>query len=107
MVITSLPLVRRRLYNIFMISHILGLAAFLLGLGMHVPVAVPYCLGGAGLYGLELLARLIKTKIATAEFKIMGDSVLVQVPEVTTGWRAGQHVILRVPALVSMSTSTL
>jgi ferric-chelate reductase len=103
MVFTSIPIVRRRLYNIFMVSHILGLAGFLLGLAMHVPEALPYVLAGAGLYALELICRAFKTKVATAELKIMpgADSIVVSIPRIRTGWRAGQHVILRVPALVS------
>ena len=108
MLITSLPPVRRRLYNLFMISHILGLVTFLLGLGMHVPEAVPYCIAGAGLYAFELVCRVVKTKIATAELKVMAgaDSILVIIPDVQSGWRAGQHVILRVPALVRLRMPT-
>ena len=104
MVLTSLPIVRRRIYNVFMISHILGLAAFLIGLANHVPEAVPYVLAGAGLYALELICRVLKTRIATAELKVMpgADSIIVSIPGIRTGWRAGQHVILRVPALVSL-----
>jgi hypothetical protein len=103
MVVTSIPVVRRRLYSVFMISHVIGLVGFLLGLGMHVPEAVPYVLAGAGLYGVELLCRILKTKMATAELRVLPgtDSILVSVPSIKTGWRAGQHVILRVPALVS------
>jgi len=109
MVLTSLPIVRRRIYNVFMISHILGLAAFLLGLALHVPEAVPYVLAGAGLYALELICRVLKTKIASAELKVIpgADSVIVSIPGIRTGWRAGQHVILRVPALVSRFASYL
>ena len=103
MVATSIPVVRRRLYSVFMISHVIGLVGFLLGLGMHVPEGVPYVLAGAGLYGVELLCRILKTKMATAELRVLPgtDSILVSVPSIKTGWRAGQHVILRVPALVS------
>lgn len=103
MVVTSIPVVRRRLYSVFMISHVIGLVGFLLGLGMHVPEAVPYVLAGAGLYGVELLCRILKTKMATAELRVLPgtDSILVSISSIKTGWRAGQHVILRVPALVS------
>jgi ferric-chelate reductase len=103
MILTSFPFFRRRLYSLFMICHIIGLAGFLLGLAMHVPYAVPYCIAGAAIYAFELVCRAGKTRVTTAELRVISgaESVVITIGSLKSGWRAGQHVILRVPALVS------
>jgi ferric-chelate reductase len=44
---------------------------------------------------------LIKTRRATAELVVIlaSHSTIITVPSIKTGWRAGQHVKLRVPGL--------
>jgi hypothetical protein len=99
--LTSLPWVRQMAYGFFLTCHIMGLVLFLVGLALHVPEAVPYCLAGACLYGADVLIRATRTRIATASLQAVPgcDSTMVSVAGVREGWRAGQHVILRVPKL--------
>jgi hypothetical protein len=99
--LTSLPWIRQMAYGFFLTCHITGLALFLVGLALHVPEAVPYCLAGACLYGADVLIRVTRTRIATASLQAVPgcDSTMVSVAGLREGWRAGQHVILRVPKL--------
>ena len=49
-------------------------------------------------YGLDHLVRAIKTRITTATFRPIPELGLtrVEMPAINAGWRAGQHVRLRV-----------
>lgn len=49
-------------------------------------------------YGLDHLVRTIKTRIATATLRPIPELGLtrVEMPTINAGWRAGQHVRLRV-----------
>lgn len=49
-------------------------------------------------YGLDHLLRLLKTRIATATLRPIPELGLtrVEIPSINTGWRAGQHIRLRV-----------
>lgn len=100
-VLTSLPWIRQMAYGIFLTCHITGLVLFLVGLALHVPEAVPYCLAGACLYGADVLIRVTRTRIATASLQAVPgcDSTMVSMAGLREGWRAGQHVILRIPKL--------
>lgn len=99
--ITSLPIVRRWAYNFFHICHFIGIAAFLAGLGAHVPYAVPWCIAGGVIYASSMVIQLLKTRIANAELVALPgcSTTVVTVPSITTGWRPGQHVRLRVLGL--------
>lgn len=99
--LTSLPWIRRMAYGVFLTCHITGLVLLLVGLALHVPEAVPYCVAGASLYGADLLIRATRTRISTASLQAVPgcDSTMVSVAGLREGWRAGQHVVLRVPKL--------
>jgi hypothetical protein len=66
----------------------------------HAPITLPYILTAAGLFGFDRIARLARTRYTkawlTAEQALNGGSTLVHVPSLGAGWRAGQHVRLRV-----------
>lgn len=96
--VTSLPAFRRYTYGMFKISHYIGIAMLLAGLGAHVEAAVPWCLAAGVLYALSLVTSLFKSRFAHAELVALGGctTTLITIPDVTTGWRAGQHVRLRV-----------
>ena len=67
----------------------------------HYPVCVPYVLVATGVYGLDRLLRIIKTRVATAHLRPLPDLGVtrVEIPTLNAGWRAGQHVRLRVFSL--------
>ena len=54
----------------------------------------------AGVYCASHIFSLLKTRITTAELcALSNDTTLVTMPSLNTGWRAGQHVRIRVPKL--------
>jgi ferric-chelate reductase len=67
---------------------------------MHAPTTLPYILIATGLFVFDRLARLFRTRYTkawlTGEHALNGGTTLVHVPSLGAGWRAGQHVRLRV-----------
>ena len=64
----------------------------------HKPAIVPYVLAAVGIYAIDHLARLAKLRICEARIKPLPEleTTRIQIPTLNTGWRAGQHVRLRV-----------
>ncbi|WRT68624.1 uncharacterized protein IL334_005602 [Kwoniella shivajii] len=100
-VITSLPWVRKAWHGIFEICHFVGIAGLLVGLALHVPVAIPFCIAAAIIYLISILCSLTKTRLAHAELHALpgAATTVVTIPALRSGWRAGQHVRIRIPAL--------
>ena len=67
---------------------------------MHCPPIMPYILAAVGLYAFDHIARIARTRYTTAwltaENALNGGTTLVDVPSLSAGWRAGQHVRIRV-----------
>ncbi|KAJ9122750.1 hypothetical protein QFC24_004179 [Naganishia onofrii] len=99
--ITSLPFIRRMAHGFFLSCHIVGFTMFLVGLTMHIAEALPYCIAGASLYGADILLRASRTRIAEANLQVAPgtDSTIVSVPGLKKGWRAGQHIVVRIPKM--------
>jgi predicted ferric reductase len=89
---------RSRHYNVFLYAHILGFIMFPLGVAMHKPVTRPWVYGAVGVYALDHIMRLLKTRFAVATLRPIPDlgSTRVEVSGINAGWRAGQHVRIRV-----------
>ncbi|WVR09409.1 hypothetical protein IAU60_006476 [Kwoniella sp. DSM 27419] len=100
-VITSLPQVRKAWFGIFEVCHFVGIVGLLVGLALHVPVAVPFCVAGAVIYAISIFCSFTKTRVAHAELQALpqAGTTVITLPALQTGWRAGQHVRVRVPAL--------
>ncbi|OJA16573.1 hypothetical protein AZE42_03834 [Rhizopogon vesiculosus] len=114
--IFSLPFFRRRAYNVFYCSHVVFFILFLpavrpyichisnLEIDIHIQVyghqrsVFPYVIAAAGIFGLDLLIRLIKTRVYNARIRPIPDLMLtrIEIPQLNAGWRAGQHVRIRV-----------
>lgn len=58
---------------------------------------VPYVIVACVFYGLDHIVRVIKTHVTTATLRPIPELGLtrVEIPSINTGWRAGQHVRLR------------
>lgn len=114
--ITSLPWIRKRWFTLFEACHTIGIALFIAGTAMHVKVAQPWwyvpirspdlvaddcSIASAGVFGLSMLLSALKTKIVRAELLALPSSAstVITVPSLRSGWRAGQHVRVRIPAL--------
>ena len=64
----------------------------------HAPSCTPYLLIALSLYLIDRVARLIKTRYTTARITALAELGMtrVEVTAINSGWRAGQHVRLRV-----------
>ncbi|KAG8705482.1 hypothetical protein FRC09_002931 [Ceratobasidium sp. 395] len=96
--VLSVPGIRRSSYHLFWHSHWIGLVIMLFSACMHVPACIPYCIAAASVYGLDQLMRLLKSHLVTATITPVPEMKCTQIsiPHLTRGWRAGQHVRIRV-----------
>ncbi|KIJ60791.1 hypothetical protein HYDPIDRAFT_170073 [Hydnomerulius pinastri MD-312] len=80
---------RRKAYNVFFGTHI----AY-----SHQQTMLHYIIAAAAAYGLDHILRLLKTRLFAARIRPIPDLSLtrVEIPELNAGWRAGQHVRIRV-----------
>jgi ferric-chelate reductase len=66
---------------------------------MHANFSLYYILAAAGLYVFDHFIRLLRTRYTTAwltpKHALNGGTTLVHVPSLGAGWRAGQHVRVR------------
>ncbi|ESK95201.1 putative iron reductase [Moniliophthora roreri MCA 2997] len=89
---------RKRAYNLFITTHILSIGLLLPATVMHKHSTILWVYATIGIYGLDILLRTVKTRIATANVRALPELGVtrVEVPGINVGWRAGQHVRVRV-----------
>ncbi|QRW07167.1 Ferric reductase like transmembrane component [Ceratobasidium sp. AG-Ba] len=94
----SLPPIRRSSYAIFWHAHWIGFFMFTVASCYHVPACVPYGIAGLAIYTFDQLVRVLKSHVTTATITPVPALKCTQlsVPHLTRGWRAGQHVRVRV-----------
>ncbi|KAI0339262.1 hypothetical protein BDW22DRAFT_613990 [Trametopsis cervina] len=94
----SLEFMRRRFFHAFIIIHVLAAVVFFVGVYAHSNDALPYLLCAVAAYMFDRLFRLLKTRYTTARLRALPELGMtrVEVNGVNAGWRAGQHVRLRV-----------
>lgn len=112
--VTSISHFRRAFYRVFLgapcrlgpqlpltpstVSHIIGWITFIISINLHVPtIARPYTLIGLGGLLVDFAMRIAGTRVRDATVvRLEGGTTMVQVHGIESGWRAGQHVWLRV-----------
>ncbi|KAF9479536.1 hypothetical protein BDN70DRAFT_688824 [Pholiota conissans] len=89
---------RQKAYNIFLGSHILGFVLVLPALYLHKAEMLTYVVACAIIFGFDHLMRVAKSRVAIAHIRPLPELELtrVEIPSINAGWRAGQHVRLRV-----------
>ncbi|KAG8689244.1 hypothetical protein FRC11_003584, partial [Ceratobasidium sp. 423] len=94
----SIGIVRIKFYDFFLNSHMIGIFVFMVAIHFHMPaIVLPYTLTGLGFYLVDLVFRGFKMRIRPATISAIDDQMtLITVHGVDDGWRAGQHVWLRV-----------
>ncbi|KAG2346595.1 hypothetical protein BDR05DRAFT_794213 [Suillus weaverae] len=94
----STEYVRSKSYNLFIVSHVVSLIIFLFAACYHEPACVPYVIAACVFYMLDHVVRAVKTRVTTAKLRPLPELGItrVEVPSINAGWRAGQHVRLRV-----------
>lgn len=96
--VSSLPWIRRRFYWAFFSLHVIGYVGALVLVSIHTPYARPWISYGAVLlYGLDLGIRFLAlSSLTTATVTPMeGGITQVWVHHLNSGWKAGQHVHIR------------
>ncbi|KAJ2919424.1 hypothetical protein MD484_g997, partial [Candolleomyces efflorescens] len=102
-------------YRVFIWSHVLGVIVTIPAIYLHQPELWLYALASACIWGLDRLVRIAKTRVAIAILTPAPSStktsaarpgaparpgscdvIHLTIPSINTGWRAGQHVRLRV-----------
>ncbi|KAG5640475.1 hypothetical protein DXG03_008380 [Asterophora parasitica] len=94
----SLSFFRTRFHNVMCTAHIIGIALVIPAIWLHMPSTIPWLTACLGLYGLDRVMRILKTRIATATIRPLPElnATRIEIPHINRGWRAGQHVRLRV-----------
>lgn len=89
---------RRKAYNIFFGSHVICFILFVPTVYAHQPKVLPYIIAASAAYGLDHVFRILKTRFFCARIRPIPDLLMtrVEIPALNAGWRAGQHVRIRV-----------
>ncbi|KAI4524965.1 hypothetical protein K525DRAFT_220344 [Schizophyllum commune Loenen D] len=89
---------RKNWYTIFLWSHIAAFIVLIPATYMHMPTFLPYIIAVCVIYGFDHLYRIIKTRFHTVTLRALPELGIVrmEVPQINTGWRAGQHMRVRV-----------
>ncbi|KAH9838087.1 iron reductase [Rhodofomes roseus] len=89
---------RQRFYHVFYASHIVSAIILLIATCFHNPTAQPYIFSAVAIYALDRVLRVLKSRVTTAHLHPILElsMVRVQVHGVNGGWRAGQHVRIKV-----------
>ncbi|WVQ76456.1 hypothetical protein IAR50_006124 [Cryptococcus sp. DSM 104548] len=99
--VTSVPFIRTRIYGFFWICHWVGYVVAVIALSFHQPPTAMLASISLIIYAKDIILRLVlKTRITNARLVPLPGSQSIQViTSFQSGWRAGQHVFIRVPAL--------
>ncbi|KAG8899539.1 hypothetical protein FRC00_001320 [Tulasnella sp. 408] len=93
----SLPVFRRSSYRLFFNAHWVGYMTYLIAICYHVEEALYWSLATFFILGLDFICRLFKSHYTTVTLTALPDfsGTRIEVPRLTRGWKAGQHVRLR------------
>ncbi|CAE6464446.1 unnamed protein product [Rhizoctonia solani] len=109
MVILSRSQVRRRCYELFFVSHVVGTVIFMVLIFFHVKwyLAGIWVLTPTIIYGLDLALRAIRFRVKDAKLEAIDDQMtLIHIQNCASGWRAGQHVHVRLIAPSGVSNES-
>ncbi|BGP23647.1 hypothetical protein JCM10295v2_002548 [Rhodotorula toruloides] len=97
LLIPSISYVRNSFYQFFLLSHIAGWIAFLVGLYHHAPeFTTPYLVFCLVVYALDVVIRVGKTRMGKGSIVALpANTLMIQSHTISSGFRAGQHVWLR------------
>ncbi|KAF9255562.1 hypothetical protein L218DRAFT_1008440 [Marasmius fiardii PR-910] len=89
---------RNKAYRIFLSTHVLSMIFLIPSTLLHKPATGPYVYATLGLFLSDYLFRNLRSRWTTAIIRPLPELGIthVEIPKVNAGWRAGQHVRLRV-----------
>lgn len=89
---------RRKAYNLFLFTHIVSYATLLPALWMHKPRLHPWVLACLVIIAFDRALRVLKSRVTVAKLRPMQEMGVTRIEcrSINAGWRAGQHVRVRV-----------
>ncbi|KAL6302892.1 incomplete iron reductase [Sparassis latifolia] len=98
LVLFSFKFIRDKFFPFFLASHVICAVVLLVATYLHEQFLWPYIAVAAAYYGLDRIMRIVKTRYSTARLLVLSDlnMVRVEIPSINAGWRAGQHLRIRV-----------
>jgi len=88
---------RNCLYQVFLTIHVLGYITLIALLWLHSVHTRPFLKASIAFLVFDNLLKILKSKFKRATFTAMpGGLTRIQIQGVNDGWRAGQHVFIRV-----------
>ncbi|KAM6494876.1 Ferric reductase like transmembrane component domain containing protein [Amanita muscaria] len=97
--LSSISFFRKRAYKIFRATHLVGYLLVVPAIYLHMPDSTtPYIIAVSVIYLLDRVVRVLKTRLVTATIAPLSSlaSTRVEIKGLNHGWRAGQHVRVRV-----------
>ncbi|KAH9944662.1 iron reductase [Amylocystis lapponica] len=97
----STSVVRQMCYPVFYVSHVFTALFILCALCAHQTWAVPYVVVAVAFYAFDRLLRVVRSCFVVASLHTLPELGMtrIEVPAVNAGWRAGQHVRIKVLSL--------
>ncbi|KIL62831.1 hypothetical protein M378DRAFT_80578 [Amanita muscaria Koide BX008] len=95
----SISFFRKRAYEIFRATHLMGYLLVVPAIYLHMPDSTtPYIIAVSVIYLVDRVIRVLKTRLVTATIAPLSSlaSTRVEIKGLNHGWRAGQHVRVRV-----------
>ncbi|KAK7438029.1 hypothetical protein VKT23_018197 [Stygiomarasmius scandens] len=89
---------RQKAYNIFLMTHIPSVILLLPATVYHKQATFNWVIATVAIYAFDIVIRVISTHINHATIRPIPELGLtrVEIPSLNEGWKAGQHVRLRV-----------
>ncbi|EFP81998.2 uncharacterized protein PGTG_08247 [Puccinia graminis f. sp. tritici CRL 75-36-700-3] len=88
---------RNSLYQVFLTLHVFGYITLVVILWLHSQHTRPFLKASIAFLVLDNLLKVVKSRVKRATFTAMpGGLTRIEVHGINDGWRAGQHVFLRV-----------
>jgi len=107
MMLTSLPIVRRKTWELFYLTHFMFIVFFVFA-WLHKVVVVPFIIGAIVIYGVDRLIRMLTgyLPVKTVTFRVKNPGGVIQVrflKPALTRWlrmyRPGQYVFVNFPKI--------
>ncbi|EIN12070.1 hypothetical protein PUNSTDRAFT_119206 [Punctularia strigosozonata HHB-11173 SS5] len=97
LIMLSFPVLRRRWYRVFYVSHVFGAIMFVVTTYYHEARTAQYAFGTAMLYAADRALRLIRSRIVTGTLSPIPELGMTRITvPYNAGWRPGQHVRIRI-----------
>ncbi|KAG5635701.1 hypothetical protein H0H81_010349 [Sphagnurus paluster] len=94
---SSVRVVRERAWGVFYWIHALTVPAFFITMCYHTPYASPWIAAPLALYAFDVIIRATRFRVRDARLiRVDGGMTLIHIPDCDAGFRAGQHLRLRV-----------